>query len=67
MKFKLYKESDEIEDYVERLEMFFAMISVKSEKPVVCLLTGLDTHPEEFGRARGSQRLYPGEDQGRKP
>ena len=41
VKFERYKESDDIEDYFKRLEMFFAMTSVKVEKQVVHLLTGL--------------------------
>ena len=40
-KFKPYKESDDIEDYFERLEMFFAMTGVKEEKQVAYLLIGL--------------------------
>ena len=41
VKFEPYKESDDIEDYFERLEMFFAMTGVKEEKQVAHLLTGL--------------------------
>ena len=40
--FEPYKESDDIEDYFERLELFFAMTGVKDEKQVAHLLTGLD-------------------------
>ena len=40
-KFEPYKESDDIEDYFERLEMFFAVTGVKEEKQVAHLLTGL--------------------------
>ena len=40
-KFKSYKESDDIEDYFERLEMFFAVTGGKEEKQVAHLLTGL--------------------------
>ena len=43
-KFEPYKESDDIEDYFERLEMFFAMTGVKEEKQVANLLTGLGAH-----------------------
>jgi len=41
VKFEPYKESDDIEDYFERLELFFAVTGVKDEKHVVHLLTGL--------------------------
>ena len=40
-KIKPCKESDDIKDYFERLEMFFAMTGVKEEKQVLHLLTGL--------------------------
>ena len=41
VKFEPYKESDDIEDYFEQLEMFFAMTGVKEDKQVAHLLTGL--------------------------
>ena len=43
VKFEPYKDSEDIEDYFERLEMFFAVTGVKEEKQVAHLLTGLGT------------------------
>ena len=41
VKFEPYKESDDIQDYFERLEMFFPVTGVKEEKQVAHSLTGL--------------------------
>jgi len=47
-KFEPYKESDDIEDYFEKLEMFFAVTGVREEKQVAYLHDG--EHQEGLDR-----------------
>ena len=67
VKFELYKESDDFEDYFERLENVLCRDWCARGETSGTLANWVEhtnlRNPEEFSHAQGSKRLYNGQDQ----